>query len=347
MGQRRRHDGPGVWHHVANRGIARRSVFEAPADVRYFLSRLARAYRRGLLEIHAYSMMITHFHLLVRSPVGRLSDAMRLIQNPFVRWFNRRRRRDGPLFRGRFLSRPIKSDTDWWTVFRYVHLNSVKAGIVEHPEEYLHASAVHLVRAGVRPRWLLRHHGASESGEMHHRPEDTSAMVRQSLEPPLTTAEQEVVERRLMAPHAEEDPLDMLVGGAPSVVLAWLKRKSELADNTSPGLPVATPRVLIEILESAECEGPAMTLKPGRKSFSAWPVLRVGLLRAACGSSFSEISMHMGTSLSTAHQRSKEHLRQMQSCDEYSAVAAKVLSEALARVHEPVARIRAGFPTAR
>ena len=74
MGQRRRHDGPGVWHHVANRGIARRSVFEVSADVRFFLSRLARAYRKGLLEIHGYCMMITHFHLLVRSPVGQLSD---------------------------------------------------------------------------------------------------------------------------------------------------------------------------------------------------------------------------------------------------------------------------------
>jgi len=46
-------------------------------------------------------MMITHFNLLVRSAVGRLSEAMRIIQNPLVRWFNRTRKRDGPLFRGR------------------------------------------------------------------------------------------------------------------------------------------------------------------------------------------------------------------------------------------------------
>jgi REP element-mobilizing transposase RayT len=51
-------------------------------DDRYFLSRLARAHRLGLLEIYAYCLMITHFHLLVRSPVGRLSEAMRLILNP-------------------------------------------------------------------------------------------------------------------------------------------------------------------------------------------------------------------------------------------------------------------------
>ena len=48
--QRKRHDGPGVWHHVANRGIARRSVFDGPLDDWHFLSRIARVHRRGLLE---------------------------------------------------------------------------------------------------------------------------------------------------------------------------------------------------------------------------------------------------------------------------------------------------------
>ncbi len=75
-------------------------------------------------------------------------------------------------------------------------------------------------------------------------------------------------------------PLDMLVGGAPSVVLAWLKRKSELADNTQPGLPIATPEVLFGILALAETRGPPLILKPGRKARSSWPILKVGLLRA-------------------------------------------------------------------
>lgn len=47
----------------------------------------------------AYCLMLTHFHLLVRSPAGQLSGAMRLIQNPYVRWFSLSRRRDCSLFR--------------------------------------------------------------------------------------------------------------------------------------------------------------------------------------------------------------------------------------------------------
>ena len=83
MGRNPRCDGSGSWHNVMNRGIARRMVFERRADVRYFLSRVARAVRR--------------------------------IQNEYVRWFNRCRRRDGPLFRGRFRSKPVDS-----LIYRYV-----------------------------------------------------------------------------------------------------------------------------------------------------------------------------------------------------------------------------------
>jgi hypothetical protein len=64
-----------------NRGIARRTVFENDADVRYFLAQLARAVRAGGIEVHAYCLMTTHFHLLVRSPAGGLSTAMRAVQN--------------------------------------------------------------------------------------------------------------------------------------------------------------------------------------------------------------------------------------------------------------------------
>ncbi len=63
MPWRWRSDGRGAWHHVMNRGLARRPVFEDRECVRYFLSCLARVVRRGLLEVHAYCVMTTHFHL--------------------------------------------------------------------------------------------------------------------------------------------------------------------------------------------------------------------------------------------------------------------------------------------
>jgi len=91
-----------------NRGIARRTVFESGADVREFLAQDARAVLAGWIEVRAYCLMATHFDLLVPSPAGALSTAMRAVQNEYVRWFNRRRRRDGALFRWRFRSKVVE-----------------------------------------------------------------------------------------------------------------------------------------------------------------------------------------------------------------------------------------------
>ncbi|MCB9826196.1 MAG: transposase [Planctomycetes bacterium] len=61
-----------------NRGIARRTVFESAADVRKFLALLTCASRRARIKVYAYTFMLSHFHLLVRSLDGQLSETMRL-----------------------------------------------------------------------------------------------------------------------------------------------------------------------------------------------------------------------------------------------------------------------------
>ena len=50
-----------------NRGVARRTIFDGASDFRFLLAEFARARRRGEIEIHAYALMRTHFHLILRS----------------------------------------------------------------------------------------------------------------------------------------------------------------------------------------------------------------------------------------------------------------------------------------
>jgi REP element-mobilizing transposase RayT len=121
-------DQPGSWHHVINRGIAKRPLFESRSDVRFFLARLVRQIRLGRIEVHAYCFMTTHFHLLVRSPLGELSEAMRRVQNEHSRRFNRRKKRDGALIRGRFFSRPVRSLQYRRALVRYIDANPSAAG---------------------------------------------------------------------------------------------------------------------------------------------------------------------------------------------------------------------------
>ena len=141
MGRIERNDAPGTWHHVMNRAIARRTALENRSDFRYFCSLLAREVRRGEIEIHAYCLMSTHFHLLVRSPMGRLSEAMKRIQNRYVRRFNRTRRRDGPLFRGRFRSKVVGDEDYHLVLLRYIDFNPVSAGLASLPSDYPYGSA--------------------------------------------------------------------------------------------------------------------------------------------------------------------------------------------------------------
>ena len=97
---------------------------------------MAHAVRRGQLELHAYSLLTTHVHLLVRSPGESLSEAMQRIEQRFVLRFNRLRERDGPLFRARFTSRRVRtvsrvtlhetslvSGLSQWSVCRYAALH--------------------------------------------------------------------------------------------------------------------------------------------------------------------------------------------------------------------------------
>jgi putative transposase len=85
--------------------------------------------------------MTNHFHLLLRSLEGHISAGMQFLAGRFTRLVNVRVGRDGPLFRGRYASVPIKSDAHLAQVCRYVHLNPVVAGMTPTPEAWRWSSA--------------------------------------------------------------------------------------------------------------------------------------------------------------------------------------------------------------
>ncbi len=135
-----------------SRRIARRTVLESGADVRSFLAQLARAVLAGWIEVHAFCLMTAHYQLLVRSPAGALSTAMRAVQNQYVRWFNRGRRSDGSLFRGRVRSEAVEGLAYREQLARYIDFNPALAGVVCTPSRCPHGSA----RWDALDRWRRR-----------------------------------------------------------------------------------------------------------------------------------------------------------------------------------------------
>jgi putative transposase len=127
-------DAPGCWHHVLNRVARREPVFHLEKHCLLLLDCIDVACSLYGLEVHAWVFMPHHFHLLVRSVRGNLSEAMKLMMGRYTRKLNRLHKWDGPIFRGRFKSQLIEDVSYLRSVVPYIHLNPCRAGGALHPE---------------------------------------------------------------------------------------------------------------------------------------------------------------------------------------------------------------------
>ena len=81
--------------------------------------------------------MTNHVHLLVSpTAVDGLSKMMQTLGRYYVQYFNHHYKRTGTLWDGRYKSTLISSDQYLFSCMRYIELNPVRAGMVEHPSEY-------------------------------------------------------------------------------------------------------------------------------------------------------------------------------------------------------------------
>ncbi|MEN8148301.1 MAG: transposase [Planctomycetota bacterium] len=326
MSRKPRGDEPGVLLHLFGRGVAKRTIFENRTDARYFQSRAAREHRRGRIRVHAYVQMPNHYHILAESPKGEISEGMRVILNEYVRWFNRLRERDGPLFRSRFGSRRIDSESYLWTLIRYIDLHSEGARIVSDAGLYPFGSAYHYLTSQ-GPKWLSRDliEKMLTQGLCEYSPE----LYERMLMRPLSEAEIELVELRMRGEPGLADPLDELLKGGPSAVTEWMLRKAANADGTRPGIAVVSPSHLTGLLEAARFEDPDWSVGRARARRNAWDVMLSGLLRETCRLSHAEVGARLGLSQSCVRGRVEVHRKLLQEVDEYAERASALISEAL------------------
>jgi len=132
----------GVPLHIIQRGINRCASFIDDDDRRHYLRLLDRHAKQRELHIHAYVLMSNHAHLLVSSRhAGAASQVMHRVGLSYVASFNRRHRRTGALWEGRFKSCLVACNQYLLTVYRYIELNPVRAAMTEKPEQYAWSSA--------------------------------------------------------------------------------------------------------------------------------------------------------------------------------------------------------------
>ena len=145
---------PGAFYHITSRGNERKDIFRSARDREKFLSYLESSTQRYGAVIHVYCLMTNHYHLLLETPLGNLSQIMRHINGAYTTYFNTRRQRSGHLFQGRYKAIVVDADEYAEELSRYIHLNPVRAGIVERPEEYQWSSYQYYIGHRKKPEWL-------------------------------------------------------------------------------------------------------------------------------------------------------------------------------------------------
>lgn len=154
MGRPLRITYPGANYHVTARGNEQKDIFKSRRDREQFLSYFESSVTRYGAIIHAYCLMSNHYHLLLETPDGNLPEIMRHINGAYTNYYNTKRKRAGHLFQGRYKAILIEADEYLMELSRYIHLNPVRAGIVEKPEEYLWSSYLDYVGMRQAPCWL-------------------------------------------------------------------------------------------------------------------------------------------------------------------------------------------------
>ena len=123
MGRQQRLGRQDGHHHVVNRGIDKRPVFRIDEDRVDFGQLIGEAHERTGVLVNAYCLMDNHYHLVLECPDGGLSTFMHHLSGQFARHWHLRHGGDGPVFTGRFKSRPILDEEYLVSAVRYVHRN--------------------------------------------------------------------------------------------------------------------------------------------------------------------------------------------------------------------------------
>lgn len=115
---------------------------------------LAQTCERFNWQVHAWCQMNNHYHLLVETPEGNLSQGMRQLNGVYTQHVNRAHRRVGHVFQGRFKAVLVERDSHLLELARYVVLNPVRAGMVSDAEAWPWSSHAAMLGREPPPAWL-------------------------------------------------------------------------------------------------------------------------------------------------------------------------------------------------
>jgi len=193
MPRRSRIDAPGALHHIIARGIERKAIFRDDQDRADFLERLGANLEESRTPCFAWALLSNHIHLLLRSGAMPISTLMRRVLTGYAVSYNHRHRRQGHLFQNRFKSILCQEEQYLLELVRYIHLNPLRAGIVEDLRSldgypYCgHSRIMGMIKSNWQDSgYILRFFGEKISGARRRYNQFVSEGVSQGRRPELT-----------------------------------------------------------------------------------------------------------------------------------------------------------------
>jgi REP element-mobilizing transposase RayT len=248
----------GAVYHIINRGNAGENLYRSSRDREKFLYYLEKAVERFSLKIHTYCLMGNHFHILLETQHPNLSKSVQWITVSYAGYFNRKYKRNGHLFQGRFKSILVDADSYLKLLSRYIHLNPVRAGLADRPADYDWSSYNAFVDSVITPEWLETRWLLSQFGRKR---KEAIANYKDFVE-------------TVDAKRSENPDKELTAGfilGAPDFI-SWVKESflsNRTADKEIPQLRQLKPAIKIEmIVEAVRVEfnrDEAFLLNKGRK----------------------------------------------------------------------------------
>ncbi len=142
------------YYHIINRGVEQREVFKTVEDFEEFKDLMCHYVKNYNITIHNYCMMSNHYHLLIEIQQENLSQFMRQLNMNYTIYFNKKYKRSGHLWQGRFKSWYVTDEAYLYTLMLYIEQNPLKAKIVQKLEHYPFCSYRYFIKPKEIPQCL-------------------------------------------------------------------------------------------------------------------------------------------------------------------------------------------------
>jgi len=150
------------YYHVINRGVEQRTIFEEPADYEYFEELMCFHMKSYGITLHNYCLMSNHYHLLLEITQENLSKFMRQLNMNYSIYFNKKYKRVGHLWQGRFKSWYVTDEAYLYTLMLYIEQNPIKANITKDLEAYPYSSYHYFLEKEIpeclQNAWVVQHY---------------------------------------------------------------------------------------------------------------------------------------------------------------------------------------------